>query len=86
MHRLLIHMRKDWCDAFRFTVFHKILKGIHSGTVKCRNTSHTKHQTFGKIFHYNVFNRIGCSKEQRSGNLIDADLFRKFLHMIINCI
>ena len=83
-HRLLIYMGEDEGNSFGFADLCEILQCIQCGTVKGRHASHTKNEAGCKVFHYDMFNGICSTEEQRTGNLIDTDLKGKTAEVFIH--
>lgn len=83
-HRLLIYMGEDEGNSFGFADLCEILQCIQCGTVKGRHASHTKNEAGCKVFHYDMFNGICGTEEQRTGNLLDTDLKGKTAEVFIH--
>ena len=61
--------------AGKTTFIKKLLKRVHSGSVKGRNRSHTDNKDLGIILKLDIENFFGNTEEKRSAYLVNSYVF-----------
>ena len=74
VHGLLVDMREHKLDPGFFAPSMEFFKGVHSGSVKCRNTAHPQDYDFCALAEIDGSNLVSCTEEERTGNLIYTDM------------